>query len=465
MARTLRENGRPRADWDRDPALVKDWVAWARARRWSEDSVNAQRCVLRRFHDFCRRRHGKDYYRSDQGRDEVTWEDARAFLEDVNASTTRKLRAKKNVYFTILSFYRFRREEHLDDDVKKRDWDNVQDLPAPKTTDEPESGWKPFALELVYPILQASRSYETVDHGGRANEDGELVALLLYTAGRAQFFGLRANQADLQRCSIRTRIKGDYYEEIPLHDELVRILRTLLERNTGRRMLFAFARYAYDDRIAWPGEGTCAYEGCAVREGLWSYYGVEKDEPYCTPHLRRTIGIARNTNRSFVKWAMGRVEAALHERVPDALEEVWDAGTQAFVRRPVHVHAHRFRETVVTHGLALGFTPEQVTQLTKHKSDAWKKYNKPSIAQMRETVGRVDLAKASEAAGRGEAPIRVKSELEQVLVVVRDELRQEREERRRMADENRQLRGQVTELLQQIRTGVVRPDVQDQVTT
>ncbi len=456
--------------------LVRDWWTRARARDWSEDSVRGGRAVIRRFHDLCRSRHGKDYYRPDQNKDEVTWEDARAFLEIDFARRTREgkplgAKSKRNIRYAVLSFFEFRREEFLDNDQHKRDWENVRDLPTPKVQDEPGSGWKPFALEHVHLILKAARSYDTVaagDGGGgevvtRPNEDYEVLALLLYTAGRAQFFGLRTDQPDLERGAIRTRIKGDYFEEIPLHELLVKILRDYLGPDPGRRMLFTSARYAYDDHHAWEGAGPCSYGSCGSREDLRTYFGPEGDVPLCLKHLRRTIGIAKQSNRQRIGAIMARVEEALHRLFPDALEEVWDPQRQAFVRVPIHLHAHRFRETVVTHGLALGFRPEQITELTKHKSDSWKKYNKPSITQMRENVGRVDLVQASEAAGRGEAPVRVRTDLEQVLDLVRDELRQEREERRRMADENRQLRAQLSDLMGQLRTGVVRPDVQDEV--
>ncbi len=83
MARTRREKGRPRANWDEDPAIVRAHREWAEKRKVPSSTVSGNRHHMRGFHDFIVKDLGlpRNYYDPENNQDYVTWKVAKAFQD------------------------------------------------------------------------------------------------------------------------------------------------------------------------------------------------------------------------------------------------------------------------------------------------------------------------------------------------------------------------------------------------
>src|SRR3990172_7998705 len=73
-----------------------------------------------------------------------------------------------------------------------------------------QESWEPFSPETLRRIIRTARSYK----GGRKAsrivepEDYPFLMTLLYTGGRAQFYGLRVDEIAFDRNEITTTVKG-----------------------------------------------------------------------------------------------------------------------------------------------------------------------------------------------------------------------------------------------------------------
>jgi hypothetical protein len=182
-------------------------------------------------------------------------------------------------------------------------------------------------------------------------------------------------------------------------------------------MVFTNGHYPYAEPRAYLGNGTCEYEGCAMKKNLRLYFGRDRDEIYCGPHLRRTIAAAHSANRSASGSAMERVEKALGAKEPELREETFDEHGRR-IPAAIHVHAHRFRKTIGTYYVELGFSIEEVAKLTgwKDPETIRKKYWKPGLAAKQELTESIDIVEMSRRADRGEdmEQFRKRSDVEQM---------------------------------------------------
>lgn len=428
MARIFREKGRPRRDWDRDPQIVRDFVGWTRGHKKSESVERVGHDIMLQFHDFLAKRHGSHYYSEGH----PNWEDAEAWKNALINDTSVGPSTKANRWHYVKRLFVYRQESNMKNVLYERD---VTQLRKFWTGDQfgtpPEGVWQAFKLEHIAPIFEAAASYahiggESVNGTeGYASEDVELITLMLYTgdALRNQVYGLRWDEVDLERgiALAPTKTSGGVPKPIPLPPRALDALRSLLTKSGPRRMVFRNGHYSrYDEnRDRRPAKGK-ACEMCGSTDDTLYYYGTERDVPLCWNHFKREISNAINMNGSFVKKAHKRIEKALHAKFPDVREEVYNRRTRTWDMGPVHVHAHRWRKTYVTHGIALGISREDIAKVTGHdvrSSDEMEKgYNLPDIAATREIAGRVDLVDVSRRAAKGER-VHAKSELD----VVREE--------------------------------------------
>lgn len=371
MARTVRERGRPRADWDEDAAIVRQWRDWAHLDGWKVRSMRIGRVAMREFHDFKLSRipdgMKRDYYRPEHGVDFVVPADAEAFREKLVAEirTGRKSSNTNAPKWIVVKMFFAWRAQHQ---KSKRNTDELAavklfwDLPKFDDTSIPH---QPFATEHVPKVLEAAQSTST-------DEDYAFALLLTCTAGRAQFYGLKREQVRFDTGLIGTYAKMGEYWELRMPPQLVEVLRALDAKYPGRRMLFRNGAYPYTDKIA--GVGRCEYKTrkgrCESRHNLAVYYGRERDEVYCEAHMDRTLDWASTCNNGNVELVMHRIEERLHALYPDLTEEYRDRKTGATKVRPVHVTSHRFRKTAASYCVeVLKMTPEEVAKIFGWKSE------------------------------------------------------------------------------------------------
>lgn len=449
MARTRREAGRQRADWSKDPAIVRAWRTWAENTKMAAVSIENGRDHLRKFHDFLlTRKQDRHYFQLEQGRDMVDWNDARAFRDLLRhrMESGDLGRSGNNVWKSVRKFYEWRRSENPESKRYREDLEQVKafwNLDA--DVQREEEGWEPFELPHLWKIVEASKSYASFagsNWGPVESEDHPFVMVLTYTGQRAQILGLRWDQVDFARGAIYTRAKGGTKWEIPLHTELAQVLQDLRARKPHARLVFARGSYPYFDGMAHEGPGKCEYEDCDRTTNLVLYYGRERDETYCRSHMKREVAAASVNNRGSVKLMMKRVERALHKLYPDLREDAFDAQGRR-VSAKIHITSHRFRKTIGTYFVELGFSELDVAKLTGWKDPMTlrRKYWKPGLAAKQLLAGQMDIVAASRAADEGRLEdVRKKSDLELL-----------REQNAAMMKENADLKTQLSEILKELR--------------
>jgi len=203
--------------------------------------------------------------------------------------------------------------------------------------------WRPFTSETLNRILEAARSYSTItqDFKAVASEDYVFLMMLLYTGGRAQFYGLRTREIDFDRMEISAIVKGGKHVAIPLHPILMEILRTHLSPR-GYESEFVFRRGR---------------------------------DP-----TRRT---GQKANRQNAWRACKRVQKA--------------AGLTE------SVHPHRFRKTLATLGKRLGMDPQFLQAILAHESVTMTldKYAEVELEDVKCEFSKLNLCENGAASGDG----------------------------------------------------------------
>ncbi len=193
--------------------------------------------------------------------------------------------------------------------------------------------WTPFAPEVITRILEAAKAQAFVGEGLRAVpcEDYTFLMTLLYTGGRAQFYGLRVSEIDFERMEIHAVVKGGKSVTIPLHPALAALLKDHLASRTYR------SEYLF-------------------RHG--------KDP------ITRT---GQKVNRQNAWRACKRVQEA--------------------ARLLESVHPHRFRKTLATLGKRLGMDPQFLQAILAHESVTMTldKYAEVELDDVKREFAKLDL--------------------------------------------------------------------------
>ena len=194
--------------------------------------------------------------------------------------------------------------------------------------------WTPFAPDVLTRILQAAKGQAFVGAGLRAvpSEDYALLMTLLYTGGRAQFYGLRVSDLDFERMEIKAIVKGGKPVTIPLHPTLAALLKEhLASRSYNSGFLF---RYGKDS-------GTRTGQK-ANRQNAWR--------------------------------ACKRIQEAA-----DLAESV---------------HPHRFRKTTATMGKRLGLDPQFLQAILAHESVTMTldRYAEVELEDVKREFAKLDLS-------------------------------------------------------------------------
>jgi integrase len=200
--------------------------------------------------------------------------------------------------------------------------------------------YKPFSHETLQRILAAAQSYHRYRRWNTwvDCEDYEIVMTLLYTGGRAQFYGLRVDQIDFEKGEIHTPTKGGAPASIPLHPTLAAVLRRHLR-----------TRKYHSDHLFQYGRGSDDWKGI-------------------------------NANKGNAWKACKRVQAA--------------AGLTE------SVHPHRFRKTLAVMGRQLGLDVAQVQGILGHRhvQTTFDTYATPDLDELKLAFASIDLT--PEANGR-----------------------------------------------------------------
>ncbi len=194
--------------------------------------------------------------------------------------------------------------------------------------------WTPFAPEVLTRILETAKSQAFVGEGLRAvpSEDYAFLMTLLYTGGRAQFYGLRVADLDFERMEIKAIVKGGKPVTIPLHPTLAQLLK---EHLSSRAYHSEFLFRHGNDPATRTGQK-------ANRQNAW-----------------------RACKR--IQVAAGLVES---------------------------VHPHRFRKTLATMGKKLGLDPQFLQAILAHESVTMTldRYAEVELEDVKREFAKLDLS-------------------------------------------------------------------------
>ena len=314
--------------WDHDPPEVRKSVALARAEGFRPTSVEQGRQVLLRYRSFLRESKAKNLRKA--GWAEYAAYKAHLTQEGISRTTVR-------CYLSYLTtFYRLRAQASQDPALL----DVYHKVKAVGSVRRSRSvSWRPLGHATVRRLLDAAKG-----------EDRDFLLTLLYTGGRAQFYGLRVREMDFAREEIHVVVKGGKRATIPLHPALGAVLRDHL------------ANRAYDSPFLFRrGKDVGSRKGQrANRQNAWRI----------CKRVQRAAGIGES------------------------------------------IHPHRFRKTLATRGKQMGLDPQFLQAILAHESvnitlDA---YARVELEEVKRAFAGLDLLAPEQSAGggltRGRRPLR-----------------------------------------------------------
>ena len=226
------------SDWGRDPKAIREYVAMANADGYRPSSIEQGRGVLLRYSKFVRKK-----FRKTLG--DVGWKEFSAYK--IHLLTTGVSRTTIRGYLSYLAGFYLLKAQTTQRPRYLELFSKMQVIGM--TRRARTESYKPFSPLTLERILDGARSYSRVRRGSGfyASEDFVFLMTLLYTGGRAQFYGLRVEEIDFKRMEVSTIIKGGRRVVIPLHPKLARILRAHL-RTRGYDSEFLFRHGADPER-------------------------------------------------------------------------------------------------------------------------------------------------------------------------------------------------------------------------
>ncbi len=181
---------------------VREFLSLASADGFRPTSIEQGRQILLRFERFLR-----DQLQT--GLEQAGWREYAAFkaqLAQIGVS-----RATIRCYLSYLtSFYRLRAQASQDPELLDI-YTKVKALGSVRKASS--RGWEPLELAMVRRLLETAEG-----------EDRVFLMTLLYTGGRAQFYGLQVGEVDLARGEIHAVVKGGKRATTPLHPALASVL-------------------------------------------------------------------------------------------------------------------------------------------------------------------------------------------------------------------------------------------------
>ncbi len=285
------------SNWSLDPGDIREYVALATGEGLRPSSIDQARSILIRYSAFLR-----EHFRLDL--QEAGWQEFAAYKSHLGQRGISKATARGYLSY-IAGYYRLRAQATQDPKLLEL-CTKMRAIGMPRRAKSEK--WKPFTPETLNRILKAAQSYSTISQDFHAvpSEDYVFLMTLLYSGGRAQFYGLRTRETDFDRMEISAIVKGGKRVTIPLHPKLADILRThLATRNYSSEFVFRHGR----DPTARTGQK-------ANRQNAWR----------ACKRVQQAAGLSES------------------------------------------VHPHRFRKTLATLGKRVGLDPQFLQAILAHES-------------------------------------------------------------------------------------------------
>ncbi len=283
--------------WTSDPEPVREFVALATGEGFRPSSIDQGRLILLRYHQFLQKQFNLDL-------NTAGWKEFAAYKAHLAQAGIARTTIRGYLSY-IVAFCRVRAQATQDPQLLEL-FTRLKAMGLPRRAKSEK--WRPFAPEVLARVLGAAKAQAFVGEGLRTvpSEDYAFLMTLLYTGGRAQFYGLRARDIDFERMEIKAVVKGGKAVTIPLHPTLAELLK---EHVASRRYQSEFLfRHGHDS-------------------------------------LTRT---GQKANRQNAWRACKRIQKLAN------LQE--------------SVHPHRFRKTLATMGKRLGLDPQYLQAILAHES-------------------------------------------------------------------------------------------------
>lgn len=284
-------------DWAQDSEPIRNFVELATAEGLRPSSLDQGRGVLLRYTQFLHERFNLDL-------NTAGWKEFAAYKAYLAQSGIARTTVRGYLSY-LLTFYRLRAQATQDPALLEL-FTKLTAIGMPRRAKSVK--WTPFAPEILTRILEAAKDQAFVGHGLRAvpSEDYAFLMTLLYTGGRAQFYGLRVAELDFKRLEIKAIVKGGKPVTIPLHPTLAELLKDHLASRTYRsEFLFRNGK-----------DPTTRTGQKANRQNAWR----------ACKRIQKATGLTES------------------------------------------VHPHRFRKTLVTMGKKLGLDPQFLQAILAHES-------------------------------------------------------------------------------------------------
>lgn len=239
-----------------DPIEVREFWKWMAAEGMRPETIRGWRNKLLRFFAWVHQTYGIQPVKAN-------WKHVMAFKQMLFNSGLKK--AGVNGYMDgIRSYFRYKAETTMEN-YWVNQYQKVRLAARVRDKKSDREKYRPLSWETVSTVL---RSREILEREGMT-EEWVLFVFLLYTAGRAQFYGLTWREVDVEAGWIHTITKRGKPVTIPLHPDLAAILREWRPRQpTNTTQLFHLGRCPEDastlrDRIkAFETNARSAYKAC-----------------------------------------------------------------------------------------------------------------------------------------------------------------------------------------------------------
>src|SRR3989304_4127600 len=222
-------------DWAQDSEPLRNFVELATADGFRPSSIDQGRLVLLRYQHFLQEQFTLDLTTA-------SWKEFAAYKAHLAQAGIARTTIRGYLSY-IIAFYRVKAQATQDPQLLEL-FTKLKAIGMPRRAKSVK--WTPFAPDILSRILEAARAQAFVGEGFRAvpSEDYAFLMTLLYTGGRAQFYGLRAGDVDFERMEIKAVVKGGKSVTIPLHPTLADLLKQhLVSRGYQSEFLF---RHGHD---------------------------------------------------------------------------------------------------------------------------------------------------------------------------------------------------------------------------
>lgn len=286
--------GRPRGsktiDESKFPGEIRRCVAFYKGLGKSSTTSRQLRSVLCHYFEFCKEL-GVDRLDRTNWKHFEKWR-AQLMNNGIKKSTVR-------VYMTYAKmYYAYKAKSNLNNARLFNLYEKIKLIDIPSAVDIVH--YEPLDLDDVKLMLKMVEQ-----------EDYEVYAFLmtlLYTGGRAQFYGLRVSSIDFEKDNVNAKVKRGKYITIPLHPELATVLKKHLKtRDYESEFLFRYGRDP-DEFNDQQGNAVNAYRYCQRAK---NFAGI-KDNP--NPHRWRdtlaTHGRDLGLDPQYVQVIMGHTSIA-----------------------------------------------------------------------------------------------------------------------------------------------------------